>query len=414
MMNFDPNGLYYQMVEYFNLHKNDQDKVIFCNEGSSRSSKTWDLIHFVVTYCDHNRGKSKDIYFLRDSLVNCRDFLLKEVEKCFRVIGIPFTPTLYPKPYFNLWGNNIYFRGLDDEMSMEGFPSHIAFINEALDIPSFDMISGILMRCEEVFAADWNPKYSDHFMFSFEKRPNCLFTHSTYRNNKHLPATVVREIESYNPEIPENVANGTANPYRWQVYGLGQRASHEGLVFPDVTWINEFPADVEEVAYGMDFGHTNSPTVIVKAGRSGRDLYLEKLFYGFTDDPATLAEVCRRHLGPDNHIWADSAEPGMIADLRLKGIVCLAVKKYNGSKTYGIDLMKQYRIHIVRDPDFRREAENYAYKVVQGIRLNEPEKKHDHIFDGARYACMSEFRTREDDQYYFIDKIEVPGMFGRR
>ncbi len=401
MMNFDPNGLYYQMVQYFNEHKQDQDKVIFCNEGSSRSSKTWDFIHFVVTYCDHNRGKNKDIYFLRDSLVNCRDYLLKEVEKCFKVIGLPFNPTLYPKPYINLWGNNIYFRGLDDEKMMEGFPSHIAFVNEALDLNSLHQITGILMRCEDVFAMDWNPKYSDHWAFAFEKRPNCLFTHSTYKNNKHLPVTVVREIESYNPGNPVNVENGTANEWRWKVYGCGIRASMEGLVFPDVTWINEMPEDLEEVAYGMDFGHSVSPTSICRVGLKGKSIYLEKLFYAPVDDPQTLADVCMKLIGENNHVHCDSAEPGLIADLRLKGVVALAVRKFPGSIVYGIEVMKQFKIHAVRDHDLRRELENYSWKCIQGIRLNIPIDDFNHAIDGCRYACQSEFRVTERESQHF-------------
>jgi PBSX family phage terminase large subunit len=162
------------------------------------------------------------------------------------VIGIPCNIVANPKPYFNLFGNNIYFRGLDDEKNMEGFPSHIAFVNEALEIHK-SQIDGILMRCTELFAMDWNPKYSEHWAYDFEKRPNCLFTHSTYKNNKHLPQQVISEIESYNPDIEKNIVNKTADKYRWDVYGLGKRASQEGLVYTkgkDYDIIKEIPKEI--------------------------------------------------------------------------------------------------------------------------------------------------------------------------
>lgn len=400
-MTFDPNDLYNQMIRYYVAHKSDPDKVIFCNEGSSRSSKTWDFIHFVVTYCDHNRRKNKDIYFLRDTLIHCRDFTLKEVEKCFRAIGIPFQPIYYPKPYINLWGNNIYFRGLDDEMSMEGFPSHISFVNEALDIPTYEHIAGILMRCEDVFAMDWNPKFTDHWAFNFEKRPNCLFTHSTYKNNKHLPEAVRREIESYDPSNPVNVANGTADDFRWEVYGLGKRAARTGLIFPYVTWIDRFPENVGRIWYGLDFGFTSDPTALVRIAQQGDNLYLEELLYKPFDTSDLLYEVIHPIIG-QTVTWADSADryvgnqgsEGMVKELQKKGMKVFKAKKFPGSLQLGIDTIKRHKIHIVRTKNFQKEQENYAWRMIQGIQINEPIGEYDHLWSAARYGCQMELVKR--------------------
>jgi len=406
-LTFDPNTLYFKMVKYFSDHKNDQDRVIFCNEGGSRSSKTWDFYHFIVTYCDHNRNGNKDIYILRDTLVNCRDFTLKEFEKCMQVIGIPLDSLVKtPKPYFNLWGNHIYFRGLDDEKNTEGFPSHIAFINEGLEVESQSQIAGILMRCEEVFAMDWNPKFTDHWAFGFEKRNNCLFTHSTYKNNKHLPQSIINDIEGYNPYHPEdldkpkkqrrphpvNVEAGTSDEYRYEVYALGLRAARKGLIFPDVTWIREFPDHVEKIAYGMDFGYTNDPTAIVKAGVHGNDLFLELLLYEPTENIDILEPLYSNLIGKKDRCWCDSENPAMISDLRKAGHLALGVRKFKGSIVYGIDLIKRYKIHIVVSNEARKEQENYSWKMFNGFNLNVPIDKHNHFWDASRYVCLSEFR----------------------
>ena len=391
-MIFDPNILFFKMHQYYEVHKNDSEKVIFCNEGSSRSSKTWDFIHFVVWYCDHHRGQNKDIYFLRDTLINCRDFTLKEVQKCFSAIGIPFNPTFYPKPYLNLWGNNIYFRGLDDEKNMEGFPSDISFVNEALDV-NLEQIIGILMRCVDVFAMDWNPKVSDHWAFNFEKRPNCLFTHSTFKDNKHLPISVIREIESYDPSNPENINNGTADDYRWKVYGLGERCAPSGLIFPNVTWIDEFPQSVERIFYGLDFGYTQDPSALVKIGVNFRNIYLQNMLYLPVDNAITLANDYLIHVLPKDVIcWCDSSAPGMIGDLRALGFLTVGIEKFPGCVTYRNDVVKRYKIHIVRDPNFRKEQENYRYRVIQGITLNEPIDKYNHLWDATGGACQHELR----------------------
>ena len=401
-MNFDPNTLYYKMVKYYSQHKNDEDKTIICNEGGTRSSKTWDFFHFLVTYCDHNRNKNKDIYLFRDTMINCKDYTLKEFAKCMNVIGINFNPTMSPRPYFKLWGNNIYFRGLAEEMNMEASPSHLSFVNEALDVETQSQISGILMRCTELFIMDWNPKYTDHWAFDFEKRPNCLFTHSTYKNNKHLPLSVVREIESYNPNNPINVKNGTVDEYRWKVYGLGLRASPEGLVFNNVNYIDTFPEDVEQIAYGIDFGETNE-TAIVKAGLRlnpkgiKHDLFLQKLFYLPTETSANVIETVKA-LKINSHIWCDNnqdnqnAGTGWISDMRRAGISAFPTRKFPGSRAYWISTIKSFNIHIVKDPYFRKEQENFKYRVVDGIQLSETEKKYDHLWSATGYAVVGDFR----------------------
>lgn len=394
-MPFDPNKLYYKMCKYVSENKHRPDKIIIFNEGGSRSSKTWDYFHFLYTYCDHNRNSNKDHYILRNTLVNCKDYTLKEFVKCMQMIGIECNPITSPKPYFNLFGNNIYFRGLDDEKIMEGFPSSTTFVNEALET-KYNQIAGIFMRCTEIFAMDCNPTTTLHEYFDWEKtKENILCTKTTYKDNKHCPIAVIKEIESYEP-TPENIARGTADEYRWKVYGLGERASRSGLVHPDVIWIDEFPKDVEKIGYGMDFGFTNSPSAIVKVGRKGNNLYLQKMFYAPTKDVTMLYEPLRQIIGT-HHITADSADKqgegtGFIRDLRAQGFQVISAKKYPGSVKFGIDLINRHKVHIVRDVDFRKEQENRVWKEIGGISLNEPAGGYDHLFDATAYCCMTDFQ----------------------
>ena len=75
-------------------------------------------------------------------------------------------------PEYNLFGNNIFFRGLED--STEQVSYDIVFINEMLEIPDKSLIAGLKMRCKMLFIGDWNPKYTDHWAFHFEDQPNLL------------------------------------------------------------------------------------------------------------------------------------------------------------------------------------------------------------------------------------------------
>lgn len=405
------------MAQIFAERVTPESAFIVANEGSSRSSKTWDAIHFIVAYCDANRGSKKDIYMLRGTLVDCRDYLLKEWKDCLTSIGIYDDRNLVnsPKPVYKLFGQEIRFRGLDDKG--EGYPSDILFFNEILTECNEVAVRGLIMRCRQFIIADWNPKYTDHWFFKYEKRENCIFTHSTYKQNRHLQESVVKEIEMASPwnledlHLPEdqrrphieNIENGTADKYWFKVYGMGERASREGLVFPNVTYIDAIPEDVEQVAYGIDFG-TAHPTVISKAAikindQPGKkhDLYLQKLFYKPVETSQEIVDAWRA-LGIEGHVWCDnnmdneSAGVGWIADMRRAEIRALATRKFPGSRMYWIATLKKFNIHIVRDKDFKREQENFCFQVVDGITLSKTIDKHDDIWSSCGYAVVGDFR----------------------
>lgn len=239
---FDPNDLFYVMAKKLSDYWSRGKRLIICNEGGSRGGKTFDTFDLITFICDHNRNINLDTYILRDTLTNNRDFTLKDWKKLQSINGIEMIGKESPKPEYKLFGNNIYFRGLDDEESTEGYPSDILFFNEALELNK-SQVDGLIMRCRKLIIFDWNPKLTNHWVFDYEGRPDVLFTRTNYKNNKHLEQTVIDEIESYEP-TEENTKNKTANLFRWRVYGLGLRTDHEGNVFND-SKLNKF--DISEI-----------------------------------------------------------------------------------------------------------------------------------------------------------------------
>lgn len=409
MLNFDPNPLFFEMVRLYQSRPKD-DKIIIFNEGGSRSSKTWDFFHFLVLFCDHNRNSGQEIYCHRDALTNCRDYTLKDFVNCLKSIGVYDASKLTnisQKPYYNLFGNHVYFRGLDDESNMEGYPCDIAFFNELLEVESENKIAGIKMRCRKLMVADWNPKFTSHWAFEYEGRPNVYFTRTTYRNNKHCPPAVVKEILSYEP-TEENIKNKTADEYRWNVYGLGKRGSLEGLIFPNVNYIDKFP-DIAHI-YGLDFGFTSDPTALVKFAMEGNNIYLELLTYEPISNPDYLCSLFKK-LGIDKNtpISADSSDKyisenkgavEMVDFLANSGFSIFKVSKTN-SVMFWILEMKKRNINIVKNNllgSAKKEAENYKFKQINGISINQPEDKFNHFWDASRYALI-EMLAQSD--FYF-------------
>lgn len=292
---------------------------------------------------------------------------------------------------------------MDDEQASEGYPSDILFFNEALEMTKSAM-DGLIMRCKKMVVIDFNPRVTDHFIFDYAKREDVVFTHSTYLNNRHLQQSVRKEIESYNPAIPANVESGTADLFRWKVYGLGERCNRTGLVFPNVTWIDEFPADCDQISYGMDFGMTAQTAIVkcaVRIRQPKSDLFIQKLFYAPTENSDIVNQVLDQ-LGigtGETHIWADNNLPGWIADLRQKGKSIFPTIKFSGSREYWITAIKKFNIHMVRDPkgDLRKEQENFCYRVVDGKQLSETIKKYDHLLSATGYSVVGDFRELLDN-----------------
>ena len=378
-------------------------KLIIGNEGSSRSSKTWDTIHLLVWICDHNRNKKLDIFGFRDTLVNCKEYLLKDFKNCLTEMQIwndKYLSDNSGKPNYNLFGQIIKFRGLDDNSTeiKESTDSDIIFFNEILSGYDKERVMNWIMRCRKLVIADWNPKYTDHWFFQFEKRDDTVFTHSTYKSNRHLQESVIKELESYNPDIPANVAAGTADKYRWKVYGKGERANREGLVFPEVTYVKEFHKNIESFSYGLDFG-TAHPTVITQVGVVKKpiksDLYLKKLFYSPCETSVPIIEAVKI-LGIKKHIWCDTnmdntnTGVGWVADMRRAGIQAILTSKFPGSRLYWISTLKKFNIYIINDLDFKREQENFCYRVVDGIQLSETVDKYDDCWSASGYAVVGD------------------------
>ena len=90
-------------------------------------------------------------------------------------------------------------------------------------------------------------------------------------------------------------------------------------------------------------------------------------------------------------IYADSAEPRLIQELRTMGHKIFPSVKGKDSINAGIDLLKRYRIHILSNSNNAiQEFRNYKWKEDKSGRLiNTPEDKHNHIIDPCRYATYS-------------------------
>ena len=370
------------------------------DEGSSRSGKTFDTADFLYDICQASSVPLK-IYAYRGTLQDCKEKTLDDFRKKLQLRNVYDPDCMRGEnilPEYRIKESVIRFRGLDKMDVKEGHDCDIVYFNEMLDGVSKAQFNNITMRCTRMVIADWNPKYTEHWAFEMEGQPDTIFTHTTYKDNPFCPEGVRRTIEGYEP-TPGNIAAGTADEWRWKVYGLGVRAAQDGLVYPNIDWVDEFPDDLEYTAYGIDFGFTNDPTAIVHVGVRGRDLFLHERFYSPVDNPDTLYEVVYSIIGSDGYAIADSADKyaknpeGMVRSLQMRGLNVIKAKKFQDSITIGISYMKNFRIHCVKTKNMLNEANTYVWDMVNGITINKPVDKNNHLWDASRYVVMTVFRN---------------------
>lgn len=380
-------------------------------EGSSRSVKTWSSIDFIVYVCTRV-STDWTINIIKDTYNSFKTTLYDDFNRRLPMYGIqsPFADK-QQIPSFRLYGNKINLLGADDEAKFHGASCDMFYCNEVLDI-SQNVFNQSEQRCRKFFWVDYNPKATDHWVYDkLWSRPDVKPLKTTFLDNPHIAHLEKRKILSYEPTHPEdrhitdpkkrrphptNLAEGTADDYMWNVYGLGLRSAPEGLVFQYVTYVNEFPPNIPNVFYGLDFGYTNSPSVLTKVGVWKNHLYAQKLFYAPTPSTNELAPILKKFIKDEAPIWADpsgeSGGRGMISQLRRLGFNIIATNTFPGSIKHGISVMKKYKIHLIDDPDVKKEQTNYKFREINGIRLDEPVDAFNHFWDSVRMPVMSNYK----------------------
>ena len=356
-------------------------------EGSSRSTKTIASIDFIIYLCARVEHYAT-FNLVRQTYNSHKTTLYDDFNKRLHDFGLisPFDSSK-EVPSFKILGNKVNFLGADNADKFQGAGSDYWFFNEILNIPKL-IFDNAEQRCRKFWWGDFNPRFSQHWVFeNIMKRDDVGYIHTTFKDNPFISPIELKKILSYDPNNPENIRNGTADDYMWKVYGLGLRCAQTGLIFPYVNWITEFPTDIERVWYGLDFGFTNEPSALVKIAQKGNDLYFQELLYSPTDNSELLFLILNPLVGK-NVVWADSADryvgnqgsEGMVKELQKKGLRVFKAKKFAGSIQFGFDIMKRFKINIVKTNNFLKEQENYCWRTINGIEINEPIGDFDHCF----------------------------------
>ena len=284
-------------------------------------------------------------------------------------------------------GSKIEFNSYSDGIDARSGKRTHSFFNEANGI-GYEIFEQVSLRTSDKVIIDFNPSSAFWAHDKLYGRDDVDWFVSTFNDNLYLQSSIRDKILSYEP-TPENMKRGTANQFRWQVYGLGEVGRLEGLVFPTFEVVNEWPKDYKWVSYGMDFGFTNDPTALVEIRYAHGSLYWKQHIYrkGLTNQ--SIARIIN-DLGIKDEIVADSAEPKSIAEIKREGVWIVPAVKGKDSINYGIQMLLDYPIKIhSQSKDLIEEFSSYIWaKDRSGESTNKPIDKNNHAIDAGRYAVM--------------------------
>lgn len=301
-------------------------------QGSTRSGKTWSIIYWLIAFCSKYQNKGIEIDIVRDTYTALKATFWKDFRTVMLELELWNENDHHKTEHtYMLKGNVIQYYGADNPEKIHGRSRDILIINEANHLDQ-DTIDQLTPRTRWRIICDFNPALgAEHWLDTYIDKYGVLIT--TYKDNPHLTKEQVEDIESKKD-----------NPYWWTVYGTGQRAKVEGAVFENYE-IGAFDTTLP-FWHGQDFGYSNDPTTLIKVAidEKRKLIYAHEYLYETHLTTDQIGEINSKQ-AKDSLIIADSAEPRLIHELRVKhklniqGAVKVTINE-------GVMLMNNYKIII--------------------------------------------------------------------
>lgn len=212
-----------------------------------------------------------------------------------------------------------------------------------------------------------------------KKDPQLLSIFSTYLDNiQNIHPSSIQSWENYKDTDPEY--------YYTIIKGLiseGVRGRIYKHFQPTPTMPNAYPK-----FYGLDWGF-NDPVALVECELHNKTLYVSEKVYQPGLLNSELSKIMT-DLGIAKHapIYADSAEPKDIKEMRQLGWNVIPAQKGPDSVRNGIKFVKEYEVFATEtSKNLWKEVEDYKWRLDQNkLPTNEPEDANNHLMDALRYA----------------------------
>lgn len=360
---------------------------IICNQGGTRSSKTYSVLQLIAIVALYS-PKPLIISIVSYALPHLKLGAMRSFEAILADLGVsvPSVKNITESQY-RIGASLVEFFGVDNAAKVHGPERDILFVNEANFVKG-EIFDQLRIRTRGTIFVDFNPSREFWFHEDDFQGLNPLVIKSTYLDNEHLSKNQVAAIESKRN-----------NARWWRVYGEGELGQLEGAVFEG--WrFGEFDYTLPSV-FGQDYGFSADPTTLIRVAidRKLKRMYWDEAHYstGLLKSTSEIAKL-DRELSGGRLIVGDSAERRLIYELRkdysVNIVECLPESKKSIASR--IARMLDYE-HIVteRSANIAKELNYYTY-IDKGSQLFIDDFNHaiDAAGYGFDYLLFSQRKTK--------------------
>ena len=351
--------------------------------GGTSAGKTFGIIPILIDKAINTPGM--EISIVAESIPNLRRGALKDFEKIMRStnrwIDDHYSKSLLKYTFHN--NSFIEFFGADQPDKLRGPRRHILYINECNNV-DWEAYLQLSIRTSDEVWLDYNPTHEFWVHEELIDDDDSEVLNLTYLDNEALSESIIKEIE----KGKEKAKTSEYWKNWWNVYGLGLLGSLEGVVFDNWSMIDTIPKEARLIGIGMDFGYSNDPTAIVEVWKYNDKRILHEVCYRTGLVNSEIARMLPKGL----IVYADSAEPKSIEEIRRAGINIKGVTKGKDSIMYGISTMHEQNYLVTRNStNLIKEFQYYCWdKDRNGKKLNRPIDNFNHLMDAVRYHEMED------------------------
>ena len=352
----------------------NSDKRINIFQGSSRASKTYNILIFFIYKLLNEENKTLSI--VRKTLPALKGSVLRDLKEILIKFDI-YNPNDWHSVdgYYKMGSNMIEWISCDDETKLRGRKRDYLFINEATEV-SYDEYIQLMLRTSDLTVMDLNPSLWKSWIYDLEGQPDVNYNITTYKDNPFLSEVQVKEIEKLKDR----------DPNLWRVFGLGERGLPTKMVFSHQQKYSTLPEGSKLLGYGIDWGYSD-PSTLIQVYKNGDSIYCQELVYlRNATIPDFIYKIKDLGINLKEDFICDSANPQAIEELRRQGINAKPVKK--NSILHGIDLIKRSNFFIHESStNLENELLSYVWKTDKnGNNLDEPVDDNNHLIDPLRYV----------------------------
>lgn len=358
-------------------------------QGGTSAGKTYAILPILIDIAA--KRELSEISVVAESIPHLKRGAMKDFKKIMISTGRWVDSRWNASDFKYTFANRstIEFFSADNDSKLRGARRDYLYMNEANNM-TFHAYTELASRTKEGIWLDWNPTNEFWFHTELQHDHDVDFLIINYTDNEACPESALNFIL----KAKEKAKTSTFWDNWYKVYGLGQLGSLEGVIFSNWQTIDSIPKEATLLGFGLDFGYTNDPTALVGVYRYDGKIIVDEVIYQtglLNSDIIKRMQHDRRAV-----IYADSAEPKSIEEIRRAGFNIKPVSKGADSINFGITVLQEQDVLVTSNStNLIKELRSYCWdKDKTGKVLNKPIDYLNHAMDALRYFAMMELTTK--------------------